>query len=176
MQIARKITIGGINGLSGGFKNVTEVLYAARIYGRANGFEAKDGGSMGISYAFKGEFIGVNADGEETSAPQCFLISPADTLLVQALKDAEGAPVEFAFDFYVSPKETAILGYEYKVKSVLEVQKSQPLLSLTSKFADNPGPQKKQLALPGAGEVVTKAEADAAPEPEAAAPTGKKKN
>jgi hypothetical protein len=181
--IAKKISIGIINGVRAGFKNVKEPTHVARIYGRASASEPKDGGTMGISYKFTGDFVGVNADGEETMSPVCYLIAPADTLLVQALKDAQGAAVEFAFDFFVIPNPTAVLGYEYKVKPVIPVKKSEPLLALAAQFGeDNPGPQKKQLALPAA-ETSTEAQAaemvaEGAPEAPAEQPPkhGKAKN
>lgn len=145
--VAKKITIGGINGVRAGFKGVTEDRHIARIYGRAQTFEAKDSPTMGVSYKFTGDFIGVNEDGEETMAPVCYLTDPSQSMLVNALKEAEGKAVEFAFDYWVVPNATAVLGYEYRTKPVIAVKKSEPLLALQSQFASNPGPQKKQLAL-----------------------------
>ena len=135
MQIAKKISVGGINGVRNGFKNVAQTTLVARILGVAYSFEHKDT-NFGKSLSFHGEFRAVNADGEEVAAPVCYLVSPADTMLAQALTEAKGSSVEFGFDIFVSPKEKRDerdLGYEYKVKPLLEATVSDPLAKIMAR-------------------------------------------
>jgi len=159
--IAKKISIGSLNGLRGGFKKesvTAEPMLAARIYGRADSFEAKDGGAMGVSFKFVGDFLGVNQYGEITSSPVCYLIAPADGMLVAALKNNEGKGVEFGFDFMVVKNDTAVLGYEYKVKPILETTAAEPLLAIQSKITAPPipvKPRQPQLALAASTEAAT---------------------
>lgn len=175
MQIARKISVGSINGVKAGFKGVTETTLVGRLVGQAMAATQHDG-EKGSYTKFKGEFRAINADGEEVAAPVMFLPSPAQEMLADAVKAAEGKAVAFGFDVFVVPNATAVLGYEYKIKPLLETAPSDPLKAL---MAGLPAMElkPKQAALEmsptdGAKSDEAKTEAAAAP---AAAPAPAKK-
>jgi hypothetical protein len=132
MEILKKMSVGAMNGVTGGFKDVTESKRVARILGIVRSIETKDT-NIGRSYKFTGEFRGINAEGEEFSSPVCYLPAPADSMLLEAFTASDGQPVGFAFDIFVNPKpkKTPVdLGYEYKIKPLLETKPSDPLLTL----------------------------------------------
>lgn len=132
MEIMKKMSVGGMNNVRNGFKDVIAQQLVARIFGIARSCETKDT-NLGRSYKFVGEFRGINGDGEEFSAPVCYLPSPADGMLTEAIAAADGSPVNFGFDIFVSPKEkrTPIdLGYEYKIKPLLDTKPSDPMAAL----------------------------------------------
>lgn len=129
MQIARKISVGSINGVRAGFKGVKETTLVGRLIGQALAFSTHDG-DKGTYQKFKGEFRAINADGEEVAAPVMFLPSPAQEMLANAITEAQGKAVSFGFDVYVVPHPTAVLGYEYKIKPLLETAPSDPLKQL----------------------------------------------
>lgn len=135
MNVAKQITVGTINGIRKGFKNVTAERLVARIYGIARGIEDGEHPQNGAWVRFNGDFKGINQDGEITIAPTCFLTSPADQLLRSAVVAAEGKDVQFGFDFYVVPHDTAVLGYVYKVRPMMQVEASDPMKALESSFS-----------------------------------------
>lgn len=147
--IAKKITVGSLNNVRRGFKGIEEQQFVARIYGSASGCTVEDG-QLGSFTKFTGQFKGVNAEGEVTIAPVCYLVAPADTLLREAITAAEGKAVDFGFDFHVVPNESAVLGYEYRVKPIIEVKTSEPMLALEASFSSPPPIKAKQMALPDA--------------------------
>lgn len=171
MQIAKKITIGTINGIRGGFAcNWTEgkpetqaAFLAGRIIGIARSVDAKQT-TYGEAARFTGEFRAINQDGEEIAAPTLYLPSPADGLLKSAIVEADGGAVNFAFDIYVQPtpkKQPGDRGYEYVIKPLLETKPSDPLAEL-AKALPAPAIKPKQEQLPG---VATEAaQAPAAPQ------------
>ena len=134
LVITKKITIGGINGIRAGFKGIKELTLVARIYGTTSKFDAKESAQYGVSYKFSGEFRAINADGEEFASPVCYLVEPAQSMLVEALNAAEGKAVEFAFDFFVQPDEKSVTGYIYEIKPLLETKASAPLQSMAEKL------------------------------------------
>ena len=134
MNVAKQITVGTLNGVRKGFKGVTEETHVARIYGIARAVEDGEHPQNGPWVRFLGDFKGVNQDGEVTIAPTCFLTSPADGILRAAVVAAEGRDVQFGFDFYVVPHDTAVLGYVYKVKPMMELVASDPMKALEASF------------------------------------------
>lgn len=174
MEMMKKMTVGGMNNLRGGFacdykdgedeaavKSRTPFL-AARIFGIARSVEVKTT-TYGDSLKFVGEFRGINGDGEEFAAPVAYLVPPADSMLRDALLTSAGAPVNFAFDIFVAPtpKKTAVdRGYEFKVKPLLDTKPSDPLAALMASANAAPIPKKEPAATP----------APALAAPEAAAP------
>lgn len=173
MEIMKKMSVGGMNGVTAGFKDVTEARLVARIFGIVRSTETKDT-NIGRSYKFVGEFRGVNGDGEEFSSPVCYLPSPADGLLTEAVAAAAGAPVNFGFDIFVSPKpkRTPVdLGYEYKVKPLLDTKPSDPMAALMAAAAPLAiAPKQAAIELPPA-----QPEAPVQPETTPEAPKPKKK-
>jgi hypothetical protein len=163
MEIARKITIAGINGVRGGFdvKPDAPVTLMARVMGLARKVEVKTT-TYGDSLKFVGEFRAINADGEEFAAPVIYLPKPADEMLAEALTEAGENGVQFAFDIFIEPvpKKTPVdRGYQFKVKPLLDTKPSDPLAAL---MAGLPAPavRAKQPALPGVD-----AASEKAPEP-----------
>ena len=147
MEIAKKITLGGINGVRKGFKGITETLFVGRIMGIASSVEEGET-PMGPYVKFKGDFEGTNMEGEITRAPVCYLIAPADGMLAAAIKASDNKPVSFGFDFYAVPMADAVLGCAYKVKPLLETAASDPMLALQAAIGAPVPLKSKQLALP----------------------------
>lgn len=136
VKILRKISIGGVNGIRGGFKNVEEgkPFLAMSVIGLATGYKEKTSETMGVSYAFSGEFRAVNQHGEEFMGPVCYLPEPAQGLLKSALDDADRmGSVEFGFDFEVIYNETAIKGYEFSTTPKITPQASSGLAALAGR-------------------------------------------
>ncbi len=152
MQIMKKLTVGGVNGVKGGFVGVTATFLAMRIMGIAS--EAKNKpGLYGDALSFHGEFRAIDQHGEEFAAPICYLPAPADGLLLGAINGAAGQPVNFAFDIFVVPVEKKVptdRGYEFKIKPLLETKPSNPLGDLMATLPP-PAVTPKVPALP-AGE------------------------
>lgn len=137
MEIAKKITVGGINGIRAGFKDIKGREFVARIAGLVSSVNPKTT-TFGVSYEFIGEFLATNMDGEMIAGPKCYLPSPADGLLVAAVDAAGGKSVEFGFDIFVQevPKtKPSDIGYEYKIKPLIELKVSSPLEKLLSGMA-----------------------------------------
>lgn len=168
MEISKKISIGGINGVRKGFKGVKEVTFVGRIYGIARS-AVQEEGANGAYWKFTGDFRAINGDGEEFISPVCFLPSPADGLLGEAVAgDKMGGGVQFAFDFYVEPREDVAIGYAYRVKPLIEQAKSDPLAALSQQITVALPVKSKQAALPGV-------DGDGAAPEEKAAPAKAKK-
>lgn len=177
MQIEKKLSIAIMNGVRGGFKNVKETTHVGRIFGIVRSVETKST-SIGDSLCFKGDFRGINADGEEFISAVCYLISPADEMLAQALIDPAnaGKEVRFGFDFFVTPKEKKTpldLGYSYQVKPLLETKPSDAMAELMASAPALPN-KPKQLTLESAAPTA-QPEPEPAPaaEPEKATPKKK---
>lgn len=146
MEIARKISIGGINGVRKGFKDVKETQFVARVMGIAHSAKQEEG-NLGAYWKFTGEFQAVNQAGEITAAPVIFLPAPADEMLAAAVKAAD-APVKFGFDISIEPREDVAIGYAYRIKPLLEVKPSNPLADLLAEMPALPAlPNKTQSAL-----------------------------
>ena len=134
--IMKKMSVGGMNGVRGGFKNITEPTFAARIFGITRSVEIKPT-NFGNSLCFKGMFEGINAEGEIHKAAICYLVAPADQMLADELNKPEnaGKEITFSFDFFVIPKEKRgpqDLGYEYQVRPLVESKPSDAMSALKS--------------------------------------------
>lgn len=139
MQIANKITIGGINSVRKGFKDVKEKTHVARIIGIAREASLKTSENMADSWKFSGEFRAWNREGEEVAAPTCYMPDPAQGLLKAAVDaDKSGAGVQFGFDFYVVPDENVAIGYHYEIKPLMESKPSDALAALSKSAAPLP--------------------------------------
>lgn len=144
MKLLKKITIGTINAVRGGLKNVTGRERVFTIAGIATGYTEKVSETMGVSYAFKGEFRGINRDGEEGAAPVAFLPEPAQSLLKTQIDNVPtGSSVEFGFHFYAVEDATALKGYYFECEPLMEARPSTALASLTAKlgFESQSNPQ-----------------------------------
>lgn len=134
MQIARKITVGGINNVRGGFEcKPDESRLVARIFGMARGSELKES-NYGPYMRFKGEFRAINGDGEEFAATILMLPEPASSMLAEAVAgDETKTGVQFAFDIFVQgmpKKQPGDRGYQFVIKPLLETAPSDPLKAL----------------------------------------------
>jgi len=148
MKILKKMSIGAINGVRKGFKDVKETRFVARMMGIAQSVHVEDG-ALGTYRKFTGEFKGINADGEEFVSAVCYLPTPVDSLLASSMASNDGAAVNFAFDISVAPNDSPI-GYEYVVSTLLETKPSNPLAELMSKVAPlQIAAKPKQPELPG---------------------------
>ncbi len=128
MNIVNKITIGSINGVRKGFKDVVARRHVARIIGIARSADLKQSENMGDSWKFIGEFRAWNQKGEMFTSPVCFLPHEAQATLKAAVEaDKAGAGVEFAFDFYIRPDDKAALKYVYETHPLIEVRASSAL-------------------------------------------------
>lgn len=132
MQIARKITIGGLNGVRKGFKGITEETFVARIVGIVQSSKVEEG-QLGSYIKFTGEFQGTNMDGLVTMAPVCMLPEPAASMLHTAVNESEGS-VKFGFDFFVVPDESVAIGYKYSITPLIETKPSNPLTDMLATF------------------------------------------
>lgn len=181
MQIARKITVGTINGIRGGFVVAEgETRLVGRIYGMAGAVETKES-TYGPYQRFKGEFRAINEDGEEIGAPILMLPEPASGMLAAALATESGkSGVQFGFDIFVQStpkKQPGDRGYQYVIKPLLETAPSDPLKALAASLPALPAPAApKQAALTGVDPAMQSA-AEPAPATEAApAPAQEKAN
>jgi hypothetical protein len=136
MKLLRKISIGGINGVRGGFKGIEGRVLVMVIAGITTSYKEKVSENMGTSYAFNGEFRAINSDGEECAASVAYLPEPAQGLLkaqLDGLGDAAGS-VEFGFKFYAVEDETAIKGYSFECVPLQEARPSTALSALTARL------------------------------------------
>ncbi len=142
MQVERKLTIGGMNGVRKGFKGIKEKTFVARVLGIVNSATVEDG-QLGAYHKFVGEFQGTNQNGELFTAPVCMLPEPASGMLYTAVQSAEGGSVKFGFDFHVVPDESVAIGYKYATTPLLETKPSNPLAEMLASI-----PALPQLAAP----------------------------
>jgi len=137
MKLLRKISIGTINGIRGGFKNVNLRARVMTIAGIAHGYKEKTSENMGTSYAFNGEFRAINLDGEECAAAVAYVPEPVQGMLraqIDSLQKDGAAAVEFGFHVYVVPSEDAIKGYVFEVEPLIEAKPSTALENLTARI------------------------------------------
>lgn len=163
MQILKKISISTVNALpKGGFKGIAERIFAMRVLGQARTSEIVTS-QYGDAVKFKGEFRAWGQDGVESVSSVCYLPSPIDGLLSNALEISEGKPVEFAFDIFVLPDERSTTGYVYRVETLTEAAPSDPVARLASNLPALALPQPKAAGEPeGKPTDPAKAEAPAA--------------
>lgn len=167
-KLLRKITVGVVNGIRGGFKGVTEKQRVLTVIGVAQGFKEKVSETMGVSYQFNGEFRAINKDGEESVAPVLYLPEPAQGLLHAALADEDRmGGVEFGFHFHIVPDASSVTGYVYECEPMVQPKPSEQVARLAQAIGYVP-PQGALLGHDGG------AETEAAPEAATKGKGGKK--
>lgn len=135
MKLLKKISIGTVNGVRGGLKDIKGRVLVITIAGLANSYKEKTSETMGVSYAFIGEFRAINKDGEECASPVAYLPEPAQGMLKAQLDSVEkGTTVEFGFQFYAVEDETAIKGYAFECVPLMEARKSTAMDALTARI------------------------------------------
>lgn len=156
MKILKKISIGSINSVRGGFNamqlfgltpNPTdpngkpigkfERVTVMTVVGIVNGYAEKTSETMGVSYAFKGEFQAINKDGEKCVAPICYLPEPAQSLIKTAVDDGATA-IEVGFVVDAVRSDDALKGYEFELKPLQEPKASSALDHLTQRLLGGP--------------------------------------
>lgn len=133
MKLVKKISVGGINNVRGGFDAPTVVegkKRVMRIVGIARGYKEHVSATMGVSYGFQGEFRAWNLKGDECASAVCFLPEPAQGLLHEALCGEGGASVEFAFEFLLVPAPDSILKYDWEVVTLMDTKPSDGVARL----------------------------------------------
>lgn len=138
MNLVKKITPKGVCGdikkrvlalaKDGEIAN-EQKIYLFRVVGKANRFDVKMT-DLGESVALKGMFKATNADGEEFRAGVCYLPDTASEAVAGAL-NGENESVEFAFDISVITDDSAITGYVYEVKPLIEPTEDDALNRLS---------------------------------------------
>lgn len=152
--IAKKISIGGINSVRGGFKAIK--LFGLRqdptnpdqnapllgdrdrvtvmtVVGLVNGYKEKTSETMDTSYAFSGEFQAINAAGDKFIAPVCYLPEPAQGLIKSAV-DAGNNAIEIGFVVDAVRADDSLLGYDYALKPLIEPKASTALDHLAGRL------------------------------------------
>jgi hypothetical protein len=138
MKLSNKITIGGINNVRKGFKNLTERELMMRVVGIARSYEEKVSETMGISCKFNGEFRAFNREGVEYVSPTLYIPEPAQGLLRAALDGETVTGIEFGFNFFAIPDETSLVGYIWETVSLIE---SKPSTALEKLMKSLPAPK-----------------------------------
>lgn len=158
MKILKKISIGSINSVRGGFnamalfglhpdpkdKNKTlaerERVTVMTVIGIVNSYAEKTSETMGVSFAFKGEFKAINKDGENCIAPMCYLPEPAQSLIKGAVDEGNTA-IEIGFVVDAIRADDALKGYEFELKPLQEPKASSALDHLAQRLLGGPEPQ-----------------------------------
>lgn len=173
--ILKKISIGQINGVRGGFKPMS--LFGLRpdpnnpdgpalgdrdrvtvmtVVGIVNSYSEKTSETMGVSYAFKGEFQAINKDGERSIAPVCFLPEPAQSLIKQAVDEGNTA-IEIGFVVDAVRSDDSIKGYDFMLKPLQEPKASSALDHLTQRLLGGPSEPEAEPEKPAETEVAAPA-------------------
>jgi hypothetical protein len=184
-KFLKKITIGTINGVRGGLKDIHGRERVGTIIGVANSYKEHVSETMGISWGFKGEFRAINRDGEEAVSAVCYLPEPAQSLLYAALKDeSRVSGVKFGFEVWAIEDETALKGYVFELVSMMDPQPSNELAALAQEIGYE-APQgdlalehHAEAEVPTGKELVTAERASRVPAKKTATkktPTGRKK-
>jgi hypothetical protein len=134
MEMTRKISVGGINGVRKGFKGITAPTILARVVGIARVTKWEDG-DAGTYCKFTGDFSAWNKDGKGYRAPAVFLPEPAQSLLATAVDaDESGNGVEFAFDLVAVPNANSATGYSWEARPLMEMRVADPMAALLAKI------------------------------------------
>lgn len=135
MKLLKKISIGSVNNVRGGLKDIVGRVRIITIAGLATGYKEKTSETMGTSYAFSGEHRAINRDGEEAAAPIAYLPEPAQGLLKAQLDSVpQGTSVEYGFHFFAVEDATAIKGYYFECVPLMEARASTALETLTARL------------------------------------------
>lgn len=152
MQILKKISIGAINNVRGGFKAMSlfglrpdpenkegpaisdrERVTVMRVAGIVSGYAEKTSETMGVSYAFKGEFKAINKDGEESVAPVCFLPEPAQSMIKTTLDDG-ATSIDIGFKVDALRNDDSVKGYDFVLMPLIEPRPSNALGALSARL------------------------------------------
>jgi len=144
-KLAKKIAIGTINNVRGGFKHgkhfddETANKMVMKIIGIARDYITKTSETMGDSYGFGGEFMAWNMEGEKVTAPRAYLPEPAQGMLKAAIDEAaehgHAPAIEFGFEIRLTADEEALKGYVFDVVPLIENKPSTALDSLIQGLA-----------------------------------------
>ncbi len=127
MAMIKKISVNKV----GAKRSKTEHRELMQVFGIATGTLAGES-QFGEWVALVGTFKAVNLeDGEVFTSGKCFLPSVATDYLVQYLS-SETSSVEFALQIDSVPSDT-VIGYEYIVKPLIEVEEPKALSDLESR-------------------------------------------
>lgn len=167
MKIMKKISIGGINSVRGGFKAMTlfgltvdpankdnviaerERVTVMTVVGIAKSYTTKTSDTMETSYAFNGEFQAVNRDGEVCIGPVLYLPEPAQSL-AKAAFDGGATSIDIGFVFDAIRADASLLGYDYECKPLIEPKASGALEQLAARLLSAP---EQVVAEPGLAEI-----------------------
>ena len=144
----KRITISAVNGVRGGFKNVTERKQVAFVVGICHHAKLKPSEDQREGFKFTGEFYAENAKGQAYVSPVLYLPGSAQLDLAKAMESAKAH--EFAFVFHVKPSSTAPLGYVMEVTPVLAITPNDAIsdvikrAKLASKNESKPATPKKK--------------------------------
>lgn len=136
-QILSKLSIKTAVGDTKQFKQFEKQTPVLRVIGLVR---AKETGTTtyGDFVRFKGEFHATNLlTGEASVSAVCFLPSPVDQMLADVLNgrpEGDKNPVEFGFDIDVLPDPATEVGYQYRVRTLVEAKQSDPMEALMTKL------------------------------------------
>lgn len=153
VRILKKISIAAVNKLpKGGFKGITGEVFVMRILGVCRAVEVVTS-PYGEAIKLKGEFRATGQDGAESVSGVCYLPDVLTDMIAGAVENAEGRPVEFAFDIFALPDETSTVGYVYDVRSLTQMEPTDAIKRLASNLPapalPAPTPVPEQQVLPG---------------------------
>lgn len=131
MEIARKLS--GATLVQGRtLKTIEKETYLGRIYGVVESVESVETPFGVDADKFNGEFVCIREDGEQVTAPVCYLPPVVSNLTATAAK--QGAPVKFGFDFFAVPSDKSKTGYTWKAQPLMEIKQSESLLAFAHSF------------------------------------------
>jgi len=136
MEIARKLS--GATLVQGrSLKNIEKETYLGRIYGVVESTESVETPFGVDADKFNGEFVCLREDGDQVTAPVCYLPPVVSSITANAVK--KGAPIKFGFDFYAVPSDKSKTGYTWKAVPLMEIKQSESLLAFAQGFPALPG-------------------------------------
>jgi len=131
MEIARKLS--GATLVQGrALKNIEKEIYLGRIYGVVESTESVETPFGVNADKFNGEFVCLREDGDQVTAPVCYLPPVVSSITASAVK--QGAPIKFGFDFYAVPSDKSKTGYTWKAVPLMEIKQSESLLAFAQGF------------------------------------------
>jgi hypothetical protein len=131
MEIARKLS-GATLTQGRVLKSIEKEVYLGRIYGVTESVESVETPFGVDADKFNGEFVCIKENGDQVTAPVCYLPPVVSSLTANAAK--QGAPVKFGFDFFAVPSEKSKTGYTWKAQPLMEFKQSESLLAFAHSF------------------------------------------
>ena len=140
-DLSRRLTIGSINGVRGGWPKPEAKRFVGRFAGRASFGEVKQT-QFGEYTRFGGSFFAFNANGDRFESNYIILPEPAQGMVRAAVAGAasNGGGIEFAVDVFIEPDSDPrnARGYLFSCSTVFEnadetltrLEKSLPKLPL----------------------------------------------